>query len=258
VETVAGRANRTVLAFNDQTATIGGAIGLDTQPGPARQAVGDPLNFSLGVFRTLLKKEEIAVDGNCVAGTTPPHAALLDEHESPELSQILRELYRFSNNFTAEQILRTIGAAQFGQPGGRANGAQAVLDWLRKEGLYRDGVVVVDGSGLARDNKQTAASMLAVLEWVARNPRVFPEYLDALPIAGVDGTLRHRFKKSPLYGRVRAKTGFINNVVGLGGYCYDARGEFYAFAALVNDYNPIAGARGPQNLTQELLEALME
>jgi D-alanyl-D-alanine carboxypeptidase/D-alanyl-D-alanine-endopeptidase (penicillin-binding protein 4) len=258
VQTVAGRVNHTTLAYNDQSATIGGFVGLDTAPDPARQAIGDPLTFSLGVFRNLLRKEGIEVDGASVGGKTPSQAPFLCEHESPELSQILRELYRFSNNFTAEQILRTLGAVKFGPPGSRENGAAAVVDWLKQENLWRDGVVVVDGSGLARENKQTAASMVGVLVWMAKNPRLFPEYLDAQAIAGVDGTLRHRFRKSPLLGRVRAKTGFINNVVGLGGYCYDARGEMYAFSALINDYKGNAGARGPQHLTEELLEVLMK
>jgi D-alanyl-D-alanine carboxypeptidase/D-alanyl-D-alanine-endopeptidase (penicillin-binding protein 4) len=257
IETVAGRVNKTVLTYDGQTANVSGELGVESAPGPARQAVDDPLSFAVGAFRQMLKTEGIAVGGKSTGGVAPRHAALIYEYESDELSLMVRELYRFSNNFMAEQILRTIGAVKRGAPGSRESGAAAIGDWLRQEGLWRDGVVVVDGSGLARDNRQSAASMVGVLEWAARSPRIFPEYLNAQPIAGVDGTLRRRFKHGSLLGRVRAKTGFINGVVSLAGYCYDARGELYAFAVLINDYQPIAGARGPQKLTESLLEVLM-
>ncbi|NLH49125.1 MAG: D-alanyl-D-alanine carboxypeptidase/D-alanyl-D-alanine-endopeptidase [Myxococcales bacterium] len=258
INTVAGRGNKTVMTMTDNAVQISGQLGIEAHPDPTYQAVRDPLTFALGTIREMMKTQGITIAGQSRPGNAPKGAVLIHEHESAELPIIIRRLYRFSNNFTAEQIARTIGAVTSGQPGSRENGAAAVTNWLRQENLYREGEVIFDGSGLSKDNRQSAASMVAVLEWMGRNPRAFPEYLDAQPIGGVDGTLRRRFKKSSLYGRVRAKTGFVNGAVTLAGYCYDARGEIYAFASLVNDFQTVTGVRGPQQLTERLLEILMQ
>jgi len=258
INTVDGAKSSCYLNFSSRQATISGSIGVDAIPGPTSQAVAEPLTMALGLFREMLNKEGITVTGQSRAGLTPSGAALIYEHKSEELSLILRRLYRFSNNFTAEQILRTLGAVKYGKPGSREKGGNAVVDWLRQEKLYQDGVAVFDGSGLSRENRESAASMTGVLEYMYHNVRVFPEYLDAQPIAGVDGTLRKRFKHTNLVGRVRAKTGLLNGVISLAGYSYDTRGELYAFAVLINDYSPTKGVRGPQGVTEELLEVLMQ
>jgi len=258
IQTVAGAGNKCYLNLTNGSAHVSGSVGLLAQPNPTFHAVSDPLPLALAAFREALAKEGVKIVGQSRGGKAPANKFLMYKHESEQLSLILRHLFRFSNNFTAEQILRTIGAVQTRQAGSRQNGAQAVTDWLKRNNLYQEGAVVYDGSGLSRQNLQSADSMVSILHCMARNPRVFPEFLEAQPIAGVDGTLRFRFRKSALKGRVRAKTGLLNGVISLAGYCYDARGELYSFAALVNNYQPNQGVRGPQLLTERLLEVLME
>ncbi|MDP8225433.1 MAG: D-alanyl-D-alanine carboxypeptidase/D-alanyl-D-alanine-endopeptidase [Candidatus Lernaella stagnicola] len=258
IATVDGMVNKTYLSFNQGTAHISGEIGRTARPGPTYHAIRDPLPFALGTIRAMMKSVGIEVAGVNRAGSIGRKGYVICEHEGPEISEIVRHLYRYSNNFTAEQLLRTIGAVEQGVPGSREKGAAAVTAWLKQNGLYQEGEVVFDGSGLARENLQSAHSMVNLLAWMANNPRLFPEYLSAQPIAGVNGTLRYRFKKSPLRERVRAKTGLLNGVVSLAGYCYDARNDQYAFAVLINNFAPTAGVRGPQRLTEKILEAAME
>jgi serine-type D-Ala-D-Ala carboxypeptidase/endopeptidase (penicillin-binding protein 4) len=258
VDTVDGMINKTFLTFGTKRAVINGQLGTAARPDPTYHSISEPLDFALGSFRQMFEDVGIKVAGKSRAGLAPKGAILLHKHESAELAQVVRHLFRFSNNFTAEQILRTIGAEIGGVPGTREKGAAAITDWLKKEKIFREGVVVFDGSGLARQNRQSAASMVSLLSWVASNPRIFPEYLNAQPIAGVNGTLRYRFKKSALRGRVRAKTGLLNGVISLAGYSYDARGEQYAFSALANNYKPTAGIRGPQGITERILAVAME
>lgn len=258
IETVEGSGNRTFLTFGAQAASVNGQLGLNARPAPTFHSIRDPLPFALGTIRDMMAEAGITVTGQLRAGVAPKGRVTLHVHESDELSAIVRHLFRFSNNFTAEQILRTIGAERAGAPGSREKGAAVVTEWLNSKGILHDGVVYFDGSGLARENQQSATSLVNLLKHVAAEPRFFPEYLNAQPVARVNGTLRYRFKNSPLEGRVRAKTGLLNGVVSLAGYCYDARNELYAFAVLVNNYQPTAGVRGPQRLTERLLEAAME
>jgi len=258
IQTVAGAGNKCYLSLSNSSAYVSGTVGLYAQPNPTFHAVSDPIPLALAAFREALAREGVKIVGKDRAGKAPAKKFLVHKHESEQLSLILRHLFRFSNNFTAEQILRTIGAVQTKQAGSRENGAQAVSDWLKRNNLYQEGAVVYDGSGLSRQNLQSADSMVSILQFMAHNPRVFPEFLEAQPIAGVDGTLRFRFRKNALKGRVRAKTGLLNGVIALAGYSYDARGELYSFAALINNYQPTQGVRGPQLLTERLLEILME
>jgi D-alanyl-D-alanine carboxypeptidase/D-alanyl-D-alanine-endopeptidase (penicillin-binding protein 4) len=258
IQTVEGARSKCTMSMNHDHVEVSGTIGVESNPGPTHQAIHEPLEFALGAIREQLTREGVEIVGASRAGATPSQATLIHEHQSDFLSQIIRNLYRWSNNFTAEQIFRTLGAVRGGAPGTRAKGAAAVEAWLRENNLWRDGIVIFDGSGLSRDNRESASTMVGVLNWMAHNPPLFAQYLEAQPIAGVDGTMRFRFKHSPLNGRVRAKTGLLDGAIGLGGYCYDARNELYAFTVLINDFDPREGVHGPQRVTEHLLEVLMQ
>ena len=91
-----------------------------------------------------------------------------------------------------------------------------------------------DGSGLSRSDLATAAGMAALLVAMDRHP-AGAAFIDALPVAGVDGTLKGRMKGTAAEGRVRAKTGTIRHTAALAGYVTTRRGERLAFAMLVNN-----------------------
>lgn len=256
INTVAGSGNECYMTYKDGVAILNGSIGIAGRPDPTAHAIDEPLAFALAAFREFLTREGIVVKGKDRAGAAPAKARILYTHESEELSLIIRRLFRFSNNFTAEQIFQTIGAVRTGKQASRALAAATVTAWLQSEKLYEPGAVSFDGSGLARDNRQSASGMVNVLIWMADHPELFADYLSAMAVGGVDGTLRFRYKHSPLYGRVRAKTGLLNGAITLTGYVYDSQNEMYAFAVLVN--NPQTGVRGTQNEIDRLLEILMQ
>jgi len=256
INTVGGSGNECYLSYKEGAATVNGSIGIAARPDPTSHAVDDPLAFSLAAFRELLAHEGIIVKGQSRAGVAPAKTRLLGEFESEELSLIVRRLFRFSNNFTAEEIFQTIGALKSGKQASRLAGSAAVTAWLQAEKLHQPGAIAFDGSGLARENRQSAAGLVNILMWMANRPELFPDYLSAMAIGGVDGTLRFRYKQSPLRGRVRAKTGLLNGVVTLAGFIYDANDEMYAFAVLVN--NPQNGVRATQREVDRLLEILMQ
>jgi D-alanyl-D-alanine carboxypeptidase/D-alanyl-D-alanine-endopeptidase (penicillin-binding protein 4) len=92
-----------------------------------------------------------------------------------------------------------------------------------------------DGSGLSRNDMITAEASVQLLTYMSKH-RYASVFRDALPIAGVDGTLRNRMKGTPAENNLRAKTGSLSSAASLGGYMTTAAGERLAFSIMVNNY----------------------
>jgi PBP4 family serine-type D-alanyl-D-alanine carboxypeptidase len=134
---------------------------------------------------------------------------------------------RESDNFTAEMLLKQLGAA-VGERGSSAGGAEVVKEALGDAGVGLEGLVIADGSGLSRLDRLSAASLVALLRAAERDPDNRAVFLGSLAVAGVDGTLEDRLARRPTYGRVIAKTGTTSRASSLSGF---VRGR-YAFAIL--------------------------
>jgi D-alanyl-D-alanine carboxypeptidase/D-alanyl-D-alanine-endopeptidase (penicillin-binding protein 4) len=115
-------------------------------------------------------------------------------------------------------------------------GSTVVRQFLREAGV-RDAahLSLVDGSGLARQDLISAESTVELLTYMSRH-RYAQVFRDALPVAGIDGTLRSRFKNTSAANNLRAKTGTLSNVSSLSGYLTTASGERLAFSMIVNHY----------------------
>ena len=92
-----------------------------------------------------------------------------------------------------------------------------------------------EGSGLSRNNLATPNATIALLQFMSRHPEA-EAYLNALPIAGVDGSLRNRMKNTPAAGNVRAKTGTLRWANSLSGHVTTAAGERLIFCIMLNRY----------------------
>ena len=186
-----------------------------------------PALIAAQLFRTELRAAGVAVRGAARVGTTPA----ADFPLAFVLSQTLGEIVHFmgveSDNFTAEMLLKQLGAQQGGR-GTSARGATAVTAVLRALGVPLGGVRLVDGSGLSLLNRLTATSLATLLELAWSDSSAHPAFLAVLPVAGVSGTLRERLRS--VRGRVQAKTGTTNAASSLAGYVSDR----YAFAILHN------------------------
>ena len=148
-------------------------------------AVSDPTRFAAGTFSALLKREGIRIQGKVLTGTTPPEARLLIRQNSRPLGEIIRGLNKHSNNLMAEQILKTMGAEMFGLPGTTEKGLLAVRELLVQAGVPPSSFILADASGLSRVNKITPKAIVAVLESMSHDFRLFPEYLASLAVVGV-------------------------------------------------------------------------
>jgi D-alanyl-D-alanine carboxypeptidase/D-alanyl-D-alanine-endopeptidase (penicillin-binding protein 4) len=189
----------------------------------------DPAGAAGTQFRLALRSVGIAVRGRAELGRADPLAEQIAVTESAPLSRIVRYMNRESDNFTAELLLKQIGAVDEGV-GTSAAGAKAVRRVLREAAIPLAGVRIVDGSGLSPRNRLTAAALIGMLVEAWRNPVIRPSFVHSLAVAGVNGTLEDRMEAPPARGAVLAKTGTTAESSALAGY---VRGRF-AFAVLAN------------------------
>jgi serine-type D-Ala-D-Ala carboxypeptidase/endopeptidase (penicillin-binding protein 4) len=189
-----------------------------------------PTLAAAGEFKRLLRGRGITA-GRASVGAAPEGAYALAQVESDPLSDVLIEMDRESDNFTAELLLKEIGAEVRGV-GSTAAGVAIVLRDLGAAGVPLGGVLLFDGSGLSLDDRFTVRALAALLVAAWRNPELRVPFLRALPVAGVSGTLEDRMQKKPARGAVRAKTGTTNRASALAGYV----GQRYAFAVIQNGF----------------------
>ena len=161
-------------------------------------------------------------------------AKLLHTHQSPPLSKIIAVINKPSQNFYAEQLLKTVAAMKYGK-GTYSRGQRAVRDFLSAAGVDPSGFELSDGSGLSRYNLVQPRYTLALLAFMRQQP-YFQAFYDSLPIAGVDGTIRSRMKGTSAANNVHAKTGYIGRVRALSGYAKASNGHDLAFTMMVNNY----------------------
>ncbi|HXX93278.1 MAG TPA: D-alanyl-D-alanine carboxypeptidase/D-alanyl-D-alanine-endopeptidase [Planctomycetota bacterium] len=198
-------------------------------------AIQDPTMF----FATVLR-ETLGRDGIEISGKIEESPELLGEAKGyreiasweSDLGSTLGACLQPSQNFYAEMILRTLGWKRKGR-GTTENGLAAVREFLAEEPKLQD-FSQADGSGLTRENRSTAADLVALLLYMRQQPSA-KVFLDALPTSGDKrGTLRNRMLAPDVKGRVHAKTGHVGGVTTLSGYVEAAGGDTFAFSILVN------------------------
>ncbi|HEY0760881.1 MAG TPA: D-alanyl-D-alanine carboxypeptidase/D-alanyl-D-alanine-endopeptidase [Pyrinomonadaceae bacterium] len=162
--------------------------------------------------------------------------------QSPPFSVVAAQTLKPSQNLYTELILRTLGkvapAPAMTTVNGQTSeelGIEAVKDFLKTAGIRPEALNLDDGSGLSRNDMITAEASVQLLTFMSKH-RHASVFRDALPIGGVDGTLRNRFKGTPAENNVRAKTGSLSSAASLGGYVRTAAGEKLAFSIMVNNY----------------------
>ncbi|HEX5751836.1 MAG TPA: D-alanyl-D-alanine carboxypeptidase/D-alanyl-D-alanine-endopeptidase [Archangium sp.] len=205
--------------------------------------IDNPPMYFGQTLKQMLNARGVKVKGKVKAGLTPSKAKLVYVSQSETFDLILKRLNKLSSNFVAETLLKTMGAEARGAPGSFAKGIDVVEDFLAREvGIPRGTYVMKNGSGLNDANRFSAAQFDRILRYMYERFPLAPEYLSSLGIAGKDGTLKYRFDGTEAVGRLRAKTGTLENVSALSGYVQAAGGEKFIFSMMVNDY---PGRSGP-------------
>lgn len=247
---------------------VGGSLPLDDKGYTGSVAVPHPALMFVEMLRAALTERGVTVTGRArtvdastrggvtlnpfrpsspSAFTSDSLASLVEiaSRQSPPLSVIAAQTLKPSQNLYAELLLRALGKAAGSRTDPKQETAEAGIEvvkaFVREAGVNGE-LVIRDGSGLSRHNLITADATVQLLTYMSRH-RYANAFRDALPVAGVDGTLRSRFKAAPAAGNVRAKTGTIDMVSSLSGYVTSAAGERLVFSIIINNVSGEASIR---------------
>jgi D-alanyl-D-alanine carboxypeptidase/D-alanyl-D-alanine-endopeptidase (penicillin-binding protein 4) len=234
--------------------TLRGSLGVEAGSQSYRYPVTEPSRYAGEVLAHVLRQRGIRLGrAKIKTGPVPPDAQLVGVHNSEPLSVLIRAINKHSNNFMAEQILKTLappgGPATFGDALARMRSHLATL------GVPEEGLRIGNGSGLYDTNRVTAAQLTALLGAAHTDFRISSDFVASLAIMGVDGTTRSRLRDNSRRGLVRAKTGTLDGVYCLSGFAGAQGRAPLAFAILFNGVAKAdAGmARAAQNRVAEVL-----
>ncbi|HVS85002.1 MAG TPA: D-alanyl-D-alanine carboxypeptidase [Gaiellaceae bacterium] len=183
------------------------------------------------LFRAALVAAGVAVSGGSGLGVAPDDSLPLAELESPSIATLVRFMDRQSDNFTAEMLLKQLGAVA-GSGGTTADGVGVVTGILQQAAVPLRGVRLVDGSGLSLLDRWTPAALADLLRTMWLDPSVHDELLASLPVAAQTGTLAHRMLHTAAAGVVHAKTGTTDRSSALSGFV----GDRYVFSVVENGF----------------------
>jgi D-alanyl-D-alanine carboxypeptidase/D-alanyl-D-alanine-endopeptidase (penicillin-binding protein 4) len=134
----------------------------------------------------------------------------------------------------ARNLFLTIGAAEEKGPATTAKSARAIQAFLRRDSIDMEYLTLDNGSGLSRDEHVTALALADLLQRANASP-VAQVFVESLPIAGVDGTMRNRLTNQGAGGNAHIKTGTLRDVRAIAGYVASADGNSYVVVSLIND-----------------------
>ncbi len=238
-----------------------GRINIDASPRTVRQRIADPHAYVGSAFRTILGRQGIRLGKTTVRRGAPPvDATEIVSYQSRPLAVLVRGMGKYSNNFVAEMVFKTIGAeleSDAGTPATWANAQTAVKSYVTDLGVS-DAFRIDNGSGLFDSNRLTPRQITRVLRAGYLDFRWGPDFVASLSLSGADGTLGARMTDSPADRQVRAKTGTLAEVSALSGYvAVDGTGPL-AFSILVNDIPRMRGSlRDARSLQDEIAAALV-
>jgi D-alanyl-D-alanine carboxypeptidase/D-alanyl-D-alanine-endopeptidase (penicillin-binding protein 4) len=251
--------------LGEDVITISGSIALDDKGYTGGIGISHPAMLFMYLLRTSLAQRGVTIKGQSRTETfeskqnsqspgrlyaltsspqsmpTPPiEIATL---QSPPFSLIAAQTLKPSQNLYTELILRTLGKVAPAPTTSISTvsqntddlGLETVKAFLKSVGIRTESLVLSDGSGLSRNDMITADASVQLLTFMSRH-RYADVFRNALPIAGVDGTLRTRFRNTPAENNLRAKTGSLSSAASLSGYVTTAAGEKLVFSIMVNNY----------------------
>jgi len=196
--------------------------------------VHDPGMYFGAVLKGTLRRYGVEVLGGVRRANTTglDGARVVYTLESRPLAEVVKAMLKYSVNLYSDLILKVLGREVAGD-GSWEGGARVLLRLAEELGVDRSEVEVADGSGLSRWNRLSANAIVKLLLALYSNR----EFYEALPIAGVDGTLRSRMQNTLAQGNLRAKTGTLTGVSALSGYVTTRDGVVLVFSMIFNGFS---------------------
>jgi D-alanyl-D-alanine carboxypeptidase/D-alanyl-D-alanine-endopeptidase (penicillin-binding protein 4) len=201
--------------------------------------VEDVPEYNRALFKDLLFQSGVKIHGAVRFGTAPNNLSMIALHVSKPLPDLLNEMLKKSDNVIAGALFKKIGQLYTHRPGSWENGRMAVAQILsNKMGVDVSGLRILDGSGLSAANLAKPSQIMQVLNYTYHQDTINQAFISALPIAGVDGTLKHRMGNVAY--KIKAKTGTISGVISLAGYASSIDKEPLAFVIMINGTKSMA------------------
>ena len=263
-ETVVGDTGRNDISIERPYGTnniyIKGYVLIGSHKFEYSPSITNPTLFYVTVLKEVFENHGIKILGSAVDCDeianwkhTPEDFNLILLHKSPPLKEILKGMMKRSQNLYAETFARLLGWKEYGL-GSFSNGRKVVEQVLQDQfGIEPRTYAYRDGSGLSRYDYVSPHQLVKILEGMTHN-KYWDVWYDALPIAGVDGTLKNRMKGTLAENNARAKTGTISNVRGLSGYITTSDGEKLVYSFLVNGH--LRSSKDTEDITDPVLEML--
>lgn len=247
--------------FYSNVITLSGQLVAGSDTTERTPTIDNPTKFYVHVLKETLERCGITVDGDPIDCDDIPdweHVAHdqtyreLANYYSVPLSEVARRLMKRSQNMYAETMPRVVSWHETGL--GSIDMGREIMDSVFVDfGIEPGSWAYVDGSGLTRYDFISPQILVKILEGMYRSD-LKDVWMNALPVSGVDGTLRNRMKGTTADGKVHAKTGTISNVRGLSGYTTTASGENIVFSFLVNGH--LLSSKDTERITDSILELI--
>lgn len=209
--------------------------------------------FFLHTFAERLRQRGIGMFA-CAYADCPDSAAVFYTLRRP-LGEVLERALKKSDNLCAESMFYHLAARHACRKRvAAADGTDAVCAFMETElGMNPEQYKIVDGSGVSLYNYVSPRLLLEYLKYAYRREELFSPLYEALPVAGVDGTLQYRMRRAGVRGKVHAKTGSVAGVSSLAGYVRAANGHLLAFAVINQNVLKLSRARAFQDKICEIL-----
>ncbi len=231
---------------------ITGKLGVHTDEKVFYKNIDDPVQWAGQALLSFLEQRGVQiVDKKIVAAKAPEKAVTLSDAEGWDIEEIISGLMRFSNNFIAEMITKNMAIERGAKQGSVSEGIKVIKSVLSDYGIAESSYDFENPSGLSRENKITSETLVKILNAVRTDFTTAPEFLNAMAVPGVDGSLHKRMKNVDEKRWIRAKTGLLTGAVGLAGYVGKKSGEVYEFAFMYN-------GGGKEDLARALFDELAQ
>ncbi len=196
-------------------------------------------DYFFAVFKVLWLELGGRISGTVRMGSAPPNQPVFSTHYSPPLSEVIRDINKFSNNTMAKQLFLTLGSADQKNPD---SSILAIRQWSGFPELS-----IENGAGLSRSARISAEHLADILVRAEQSP-YSSEFEASLPILGIDGTVRKRFNGDAIAGHAHLKTGTLDNVKSIAGYVHAADGKRWIMVFIINHPNAKYGKKAQDAL----------
>ncbi len=247
-----------LIANPDNSYSLTGCIDVNSKDLPLNIAYQDPRLMISALIESLLVDHNIAFNQQILFKASPSGYDVISEHKSENLSELVTQMMKNSDNIAADNFMKTIGAIYYKTQGNFKNGRDAVAAILSADTkIDFTQIRMVDGSGGSRYNLISADQLVSLYIAANKNSSIWSYFYDSLPISTLDGSIKTKFADYPeLHGKVHAKTGSMGGVSNLSGYLERDNGQTLVFAIMINGYiGPRADA---SKFIEQILAAITE